>query len=108
MNKRNLNRLAALIGAAYLAAPAFGQPSTAADAIYVGGDIVTLDVPSRVLRVEISDAEMAKRKAAWVAPKPHYPRGYGAIFAKHVTQANEGCDFDFLTAEGTIPEPEIH
>jgi dihydroxy-acid dehydratase len=72
------------------------------------GDIVTLDVPNRILRVDISDAEMAKRKAAWVAPKPHYPRGYGAIFAKHVTQANEGCDFDFLTAEGTIPEPEIH
>ena len=43
MNKRNLNRLAALIGAAYLAAPAFGQPSTAADAIYVGGDIVTMN-----------------------------------------------------------------
>ena len=43
MNKRNLNRLAALIGAAFLAAPAFGQPSTAADAIYVGGDIVTMN-----------------------------------------------------------------
>ncbi len=72
------------------------------------GDIITLDVPNRVLSVNVSDEEMAKRKAAWVAPKPHYPRGYGAIFAKHVTQANEGCDFDFLTAEGTIPEPEIH
>jgi len=72
------------------------------------GDIVTLDVPGRTLSVNVSDEEMKKRKAAWKAPKPHYPRGYGAIFAKHVTQANEGCDFDFLTAEGTIPEPEIH
>ena len=43
MNKRTLNRFAALIGAAFLAAPAFGQPSTAADAIYVGGDIVTMN-----------------------------------------------------------------
>ena len=43
MNKRTLNHLAALIGAAFLAAPAFGQPSTAADAIYVGGDIVTMN-----------------------------------------------------------------
>jgi predicted amidohydrolase YtcJ len=43
MNKRNLSRLAALLGAAFLAAPAFGQPSTAADAIYVGGDIVTMN-----------------------------------------------------------------
>ena len=43
MNKRTLNHFAALIGAAFLAAPAFGQPSTAADAIYVGGDIVTMN-----------------------------------------------------------------
>ena len=43
MNKRHVCCLAALIGAAFLAAPTFGQPSTAADAIYVGGDIVTMN-----------------------------------------------------------------
>ena len=55
-----------------------------------------------------SDAELAKRSAAWKRPAPRYERGYGAIFPRHVTQANEGCDFDFL--EGTAPtaEPEIH
>ena len=47
-------------------------------------------------------------KAAWTRPPPKYERGYGAIFSRHVKQANEGCDFDFL--EGTAPtaEPEIH
>ncbi|MBL8653721.1 MAG: dihydroxy-acid dehydratase [Alphaproteobacteria bacterium] len=72
------------------------------------GDIISLDVPNRKLTVEISDAEMAKRKAEWKAPKPHYPRGFGMIHLKHVTQANEGCDFDFLRGTAPIPEPEIH
>jgi dihydroxy-acid dehydratase len=72
------------------------------------GDTITLDVPGRVLRMEVPDEELKRRRAAWTAPKPHYQRGYGAIFAKHVTQANEGCDFDFLTAPGEVPEPEIH
>ena len=72
------------------------------------GDIISLDVPGRKLTLEISDAEMAKRKAEWKAPKPHYPRGFGMLHLKHVTQANEGCDFDFLRGTAPIPEPEIH
>jgi dihydroxy-acid dehydratase len=72
------------------------------------GDIVSLDVPGRTLSVEISDAEMAKRKAAWKAPKPHYERGFGLLHLQHVTQANEGCDFDFLRGTKAIPDPEIH
>jgi len=72
------------------------------------GDIIALDVPGRKLTLEISDAEMAKRKAEWKAPAPHYPRGFGWIHLKHVTQANEGCDFDFLRGTAPIPEPEIH
>lgn len=72
------------------------------------GDMIALDVPGRKLTLEITDAEMAKRKAAWKAPAPHYPRGFGYIHLKHVTQANEGCDFDFLRGTAPIPEPEIH
>mgnify|MGYP001615802187 FL=1 len=72
------------------------------------GDIVTLDVPGRVLRMEVSDDELKRRKAAWTPPKPFYPRGFGAIYVRHVTQADQGCDFDFLTADGKVPEPEIH
>jgi dihydroxy-acid dehydratase len=72
------------------------------------GDMISLDVPNRKLTLEISDAEMAARKAAWKAPAPHYPRGFGYIHLKHVTQANEGCDFDFLRGTAPIREPEIH
>jgi dihydroxy-acid dehydratase len=72
------------------------------------GDAIELDVPARKLNLKVTEAELARRRAAWTAPKPKFQRGYGAIFSEHITQANEGCDFRFL--EGTAPtdEPEIH
>jgi dihydroxy-acid dehydratase len=72
------------------------------------GDVVTLDVPGRILRMEVSDEELKRRRAQWTPPKAHYPRGFGALYVRHVTQADQGCDFDFLSAEGRVPEPEIH
>jgi dihydroxy-acid dehydratase len=77
-------------------------------ALVRNGDLIELDVDKKRLDLKITDAELAKRKAAWKRPPPKYERGYGAIFSRHVKQANEGCDFDFL--EGTAPtaEPEIH
>jgi dihydroxy-acid dehydratase len=72
------------------------------------GDLIELDVPDRKLNLQVSEAELASRKAAWVAPPKRYERGYGALFAERVTQANEGCDFDFLHAGAETPEPEIH
>ena len=72
------------------------------------GDMIELDIPGRRLHLEISDEEMASRKADWVAPEPHYKRGYGWMYAQHIRQANEGCDFDFLEAGEDVPEPEIH
>ena len=72
------------------------------------GDIVELDVPARTLNLKVSDAELAKRRAAWKPNPQKFERGYGKLFSEHIRQANEGCDFDFL--EGTAPtqEPEIH
>ena len=73
------------------------------------GDIIELDVAKRSLNLRIDDAEMARRKAAWKAPKPKYSRGYGKLFSEHVTQAHKGCDFDFLAhTDEPVPEPEIH
>jgi dihydroxyacid dehydratase/phosphogluconate dehydratase len=72
------------------------------------GDLIELDVENKLLNLKIADAEMAKRKAAWQRPPPKYERSYGAIFSRHVTQANEGCDFDFLEGTAPTPEPEIH
>jgi dihydroxy-acid dehydratase len=72
------------------------------------GDIIELDVPARTLTLKVDDAELARRREAWVAPPPHYTRGFGTLYLKHVTQANEGCDFDFLEAGAQTPDPEIH
>ena len=60
------------------------------------------------MNLKISESEFKARKAAWKLPSLKYERSYGVIFSRHVKQANEGCDFDFL--EGTAPtaEPEIH
>jgi dihydroxy-acid dehydratase len=71
-------------------------------------DLVSLDVPNRALNVLISESEMASRRAAWVQPAMHYLRGYGALYSERVTQAHEGCDFDFLERAGETAEPEIH
>ena len=72
------------------------------------GDLIELDVPGRRLDLKVSEDELARRRAAWTAPKPKYQRGYGAIFSEHVTQANEGCDFRFLEGTAPTPDPEIH
>jgi dihydroxy-acid dehydratase len=72
------------------------------------GDEIEIDVPARTIHLHVSDAEMAKRKAAWKKPAPKYPRGYGALYLEHIGQADIGCDFDFLGPLGAIPEPEIH
>ncbi|MEK7361701.1 MAG: dihydroxy-acid dehydratase, partial [Pseudomonadota bacterium] len=77
-------------------------------ALVENGDLIELDVPARKLNLKVSDAELARRRAAWNAPAAHYARGYGAAFSQHITQANEGCDFDFLEAGAETPDPEIH
>jgi len=72
------------------------------------GDLIELDVEKKVLNLKISPEEFETRRKSWTRPPLKYERSYGAIFSRHVKQANEGCDFDFL--EGTAPtaEPEIH
>ncbi len=72
------------------------------------GDVIELDVPARKLTLRVDDEALARRKAAWRPPAPRYARGYGRVFAQHVTQANEGCDFDFLERGAPTPDPEIH
>ena len=77
-------------------------------ALVQNGDVIALDVPARSLQLNVDEAELSRRRAAWKAPAPRYERGYGWMFSRHITQADKGCDFDFL--EGTMPiaEPEIH
>lgn len=79
-------------------------------ALIEDGDMVTLDVEGRVLSMDVDDEELERRRAAWTPPKPRYERGYGVLYSQHVTQAHEGCDFDFLQTDAGAPvdEPEIH
>ncbi len=74
------------------------------------GDTITVDVPARRIHLNVSDEDLAARRAQWVAPPPRYERGYGWLFGRHILQANEGCDFDFLeTSFGApVPEPVIY
>ena len=73
------------------------------------GDQITVDVPARSIHLHVDDATLQARRAAWKPPAPRYERGYGWLFGKHVLQANEGCDFDFLqTGFGAaVAEPDI-
>ncbi len=73
------------------------------------GDMIEIDVDARRINMHVSKTELADRRAAWRKPEPKFERGYGVMFSKHVLQANEGCDFDYLeTGYGApVPEPEI-
>jgi dihydroxy-acid dehydratase len=87
------------------------SPETSAGgpiALVRDGDVIALDVPRRTLTLEVDDEELARRRAAWVRPEPRYQRGFGALYLEHVTQAEHGCDFDFLHPGAETPDPEIH
>src|SRR4029078_5216341 len=72
------------------------------------GDLIELDVGARKLELEVSHTEVARRRAEWKRPPPRYERGFGALYQQHITQADQGCDFDFLEGTAPTPEPEIH
>ena len=79
-------------------------------ALLRSGDIVRVDIPARSIDMVVDDAELARRRAAWTPPAARFGRGYGWIFARHVGQADAGCDFDFLE-QGFGPatgEPDIY
>ncbi len=80
------------------------------------GDMIALDVDARRIELEIPEDELARRRAAWRPPIPKFSRGYGALYLKHIQQADQGCDFDFLEPdydggaghEAAGGDPEIH
>ncbi len=70
------------------------------------GDLITVDVPARRIHLEVSDEELAQRRAAWTPPSKIFERGYGWMFSKHILQADSGCDLDFLETEFGAPNTE--
>ncbi|MFI9252456.1 L-arabinonate dehydratase [Streptomyces sp. NPDC053069] len=69
------------------------------------GDLITLDVEARSLRLHVDDEELEGRRLAWTPPPPRYERGYGVLYNGQITQADTGCDFEFLARPGTVPDP---
>jgi dihydroxy-acid dehydratase len=72
------------------------------------GDLVELDVTTRKLNLSVDDDELTRRREQWKPGPPKYNRGFGALYAAHVTQADRGCDFDFLHAGEETREPEVN
>jgi dihydroxy-acid dehydratase len=73
------------------------------------GDIVRCDVPNRRIDMTVPDSEIEARRNNWTAPEPRFERGYGWAFSRHVGQADQGCDFDYLSPDfgRTAGEPDI-
>jgi dihydroxy-acid dehydratase len=77
-------------------------------ALVENGDPIELDIEHRSLALKVPEAELQRRRAAWKQPPRKFERGYGAVFSRHIGQADQGCDFDFLEGTAPTPEPEIH
>ena len=72
------------------------------------GDLIELDVAAATINMRVSDEELARRRAEWKPSAPIYERSFAALYQRHVSQAHEGCDFDFLTGTQPVPEPPIY
>lgn len=71
------------------------------------GDLIRLDVKAGTIDMEVSEEELARRRAAWKPTAPVYERSFAALYQRHVSQADEGCDFDFLSGTQPVPDPVI-
>lgn len=78
-------------------------------ALVQDGDEIELDVPNRRLQLLVSDEELARRRAEWVAPDPRAERGYVRIYLDHVEQAHLGADLDVLVGKsGSVVDRDLH
>jgi len=74
-------------------------------ALVQNGDMIELDVSARRLHLDLNDAEIARRRAAWKAPEPSSNRGYYKLYYDHVMQADRGADLDFLVGASGVGVP---
>jgi dihydroxyacid dehydratase/phosphogluconate dehydratase len=72
------------------------------------GDEIEINVQQRRIHWHVTDTEIERRRASHQPPDVIPPRGYRHLYAKHVTQADQGCDFDFLEGRSPGDEPGIH
>ncbi|WP_378942058.1 L-arabinonate dehydratase [Mesorhizobium sp. ANAO-SY3R2] len=72
------------------------------------GDLIELDVMGGTLDMRVDEAELEARRADWKPTAPVYQRSFAALYQQHVSQADEGCDFDFLSGPASVPDPAIY
>jgi dihydroxy-acid dehydratase len=101
---------ARMSGTAYGAVVLHVSPEAAVGgtlALVKDGDMIELDVEKRRLHLDVSDAELGQRRAAWKPPAAHAERGWVRLYQQHVQQAHLGCDLDFLTGKSgaAVPRP---
>jgi hypothetical protein len=72
------------------------------------GDVIELDIEARKLHLDVTEEELRRRKAEWKPREAQYERGYVRLYQQHVTQADKGCDLDFLEGNAKTPEPAIY
>jgi dihydroxy-acid dehydratase len=100
---------ARMSGTAYGTVVLHSSPEAAAGgplAFVRSGDMIELDVEKRRLHLEVSDAELARRKGEWQGPPQHLGRGYYKLYTDHVMQANRGADLDFLVGKSGAAVPK--
>jgi dihydroxy-acid dehydratase len=99
-------------GTAYGTAVLHVSPESAVGgnlALVQNGDMIELNIEQRKLHLHVSDEELAKRRAAWQAPKPAATRGYVSMYIKHVQGADKGADLDFLRgSSGSVVTRDSH
>jgi dihydroxy-acid dehydratase len=97
---------ARMSGTAYGTVVLHTAPEAAAGgplALVATGDMIELDVDARRLHLEVSDDELARRRARWKAPAPHATRGWVRLYCQTVQQADKGVDLDFLVGNSGAP-----
>lgn len=77
-------------------------------ALVRNGDMIELDAHAGTLHLDIDENELERRRAEWKPPAPRYQRSFTSLYQRHVSQADEGCDFDFLEGTEPVPEPSIY
>jgi dihydroxy-acid dehydratase len=102
---------ARMSGTAYGAVVLHVSPESAVGgplALVKNGDMIELDVARRRLHLDVSEAELEKRRKAWKPEKTRFTRGYAQLYVEHVQQAHQGCDFDFLVGGSGASVPRAN
>ena len=97
---------ARMSGTAYGTVVLHTAPEAAAGgtlALVEDGDMIELDVGQRRLELDVTESELARRRARWTPPEPATDRGYCRLYVDHVLQADRGVDFDFLVGGSGAP-----